>query len=677
MAKKKPDQNNKNIPAKPATVNQPAQPKKTANTAIANDSFLQRYAQPLIVSGIALFTFLVLKTCLNNKFTNWDDIGYVTSNPLIKHNSWDAIKAIFSVDNPVMGNYHPLTILTYAIEYSYQGLEPFIYHLDSILIHILVTISVYLFIKVLTGRTVAAAIAALLFGIHPMHVESIAWAAGRKDLIYSLFYVLSCTTYIFYIRTTGSKRIMWYIAGIVLFALSLLAKSVAVTLPVALFLFDYYEQRKPQLSLLLEKIPHFALSLLFGLLSIDAQKKVGALGTLDVHFNPIERAALGCYALSNYLWKAIAPSGLSNFYPYPMKVNDALPGSYYTYLVVIIALVAAIWYFGRKNKIVVFGTVFFLINMILLLQFMPVGGAIMSDRYGYLPYMGLFLIAGWFVSNLFEGPEKKPSANIVLGGVLIYCTALGYLANERCQDWYNSVTLWQDDAEKHPESPIAYFYLGQEYFGRYESATNPADKKGKADTCLMYFNASVERKPDYINPIICIGELQRTYGQIDAAKATYYRAMKINPKNESVYLGLAIAFCIKQQFDSADYCFRTALSLNPYLPEGHSNYANFLDIVGKTDSSLKEYAVSLAQNPDVYIPYMNRARLYIRQKKFDEAIADYNMAMTKKPEDGEPYYQRSRIYSMRGNKAQARQDVEKAIALGYPGVDKAYYESLK
>lgn len=677
MAKKKNERNviAGNTPAKPTTTSPRPAARQTATGE--NDSFIRKYAEQLIVSAIALVTFLFLKTCTNNKFTNWDDIGYVTSNPLIKNSSWEGIKAIFSVDNPVMGNYHPLTIVTYAFEYSYKGLEPFIYHLDNVLIHVLVTVAVYLMVKVLTGRTVAAAIASLLFGLHPMHIESVAWIAGRKDLIYGLFYLLSCTTYIYYIRAKDGKKMAWYFLGLVLFALSLLAKSVAVTLPVTLFLFDYFENRKIHLNLLLEKIPHFGLSLLFGILSVDAQKKIGALGTLDVSFNPLERMALGCYALWNYLWKAVVPAGLSNFYPYPMKENDALPASYYIYPAIIIAIVFAIWKFARHNKIVVFGAAFFLINILLLLQFIPVGGAIMSDRYGYIPYLGIFLIVGWLVSGYFGVPEKKQTANIVLGAVLTYCAVLGFFSNQRCQDWYDSISLWQDDAEKHPESPIAYFYLGQEYFGRFESATNPVDKKNKADSCLYYFNLSVARKPDYINPIICIGELQRTFGQIEEAKSTYYQALKISDKNESVYLGLGIVFSIKQQFDSAEYAFKKAISLKPYFPEGHSNYANFLDIVGRTDESLKEYAASIAQNPDTYIPYMNRAKILVKLKRYDEAVADYNTAMTKQPENGEPYYNRSRIYALKGNKAQARQDVEKAIALGYPSVDQAYYQQLK
>ena len=685
MAKKKIKENinNSNQPAKAplAKTATPSQKQPAANRStsatVDENRFLHKYAQQLIVAGIALVTFLFLKSCLADQFTNWDDLGYVTTNPLIKDISSEGIKNIFSVDHPVMGNYHPLTILIYAIEYSYKGLQPWIFHFDSLMLHILVTIAVYYFVKVLTGRTVAAAIASLLFGLHPMHIESVAWVAGRKDVLYGLFYILTCTTYIFYIRAAGSKKMVWYITGIILFALSLLCKSVAVTLPVTLFLFDYYESRKPAIGLILEKLPHFGLSLLFGVLSVFAQKNIGALGTLDVSFNPLERMALGCYALCTYLWKSVVPIGLSNFYPYPGKDGGSLPGSFYMYPLLIIGLVYIVWKYARKNKIVVLGSLFFIINIILLLQFIPVGGAIMSDRYGYIPYLGLFLMLGWFVSGYFEGKEKSSTGNVVLGITLAYCAVLGFMSNERCKDWYDSISIWKDDAAKHPDSPIAYFYLGQHYSGLYEAATDPADKKIKADSTLYFFNMSVQRKPDYINPIICIGELQRNFGLIAEAKKTYYTAMKINSKNESVYLGLGIVFAMEHNFDSAAYCFTTAIKLKSYFPEGYSNYANFLDIAGQVDSSLKVYAIAISQNPDAPIPYMNRAKIYMKQGKFDLAIADYNKVTQLMPTSGEYYYLRSRCYAQKGNKTQALQDADKAISLGYKAVDNTYYQQLK
>ena len=681
MAKKKNNQTPAaaNIPAK-TPAHAPKQQPAARNTkpTAANDSFINKNAQLLIVSGIALVTFLFYCTILGNKLTNWDDLGYIISNSLIRDSSAEGIRKIFSIDNPVMGNYHPLTILLYTIEFSYKGLEPFIYHFDSLILHVLVTISVYFFIRTLTHRTVAAAITALLFGLHPMHVESVAWAAGRKDVLYGLFFVLSCTTYVHYLRTEGSKKIIWYVSGLLLFAISLLAKSVAVSLPVTLFLIDFFEKRKWSFRIIIEKIPHFALALLFGLISVHAQDKIGALASLDVKFNPIERLALGAYALCTYLWKAILPLGLSNFYPYPLKENGALPGSYYVYLAIMAALIFVLWWYGRKSRAVIFGIGFFIVNIFLLLQFIPVGGAIISDRYGYIPYLGLFFLAGWFVSDYFEGKEKNTTGKLALGITLAYCVVLGFMTYQRCQDWHDSISLWNDDRDKHPEAPVAYFYLGQEYDTQYEDATDPKEKKTDLDSAYYYFVKAIEHKPDYLNALVCLGELQRNIGQIDEAKKSYDKAMKINDKNDGVYLGLGVIYAIKKQYDSAAYCFKTTLQLKPGFPEAHSNYANFLDIIGKTDSSIKEYAVAISLNPEAYIPYMNRARIYlVETHNYDAAIADYNKVIQIKPAMGEPYYLRSKCYFQKGNKAQAIQDADKAISLGYAQADQNYLQQLK
>ena len=669
---KKTNKQNINAGSTPA---RPMQQRPAAKLHESNSAtFWDKYGKWAIPAAIGVITFLFLQECLNNQLTNWDDLGYIITNPLIKDTSPDAIKNIFSVSHPVMGNYHPLTILLYYFEYGKYGLDPWIYHFTSLMLHVLCTIAVYYFVRLLTGRTIAATIVGLLFGLHPMHIESVAWAAGRKDVLYGLFFVLSLSCYVKYVRT--EKKAMWYIAVLVLYTLSLLAKSVAVTLPVTLFIIDYFEKRKFSFKLILEKVPHFGLSLLFGILSIIAQKDVGALATLDANFNPLERFALGCYALVTYLWKAVVPAGLSNFYPYPLKVNDSLPASYYMYPAMIIALAFVIWKFARHNKAIIFGIAFFIINIFLLLQFLPVGGAIVSDRYGYIPYLGLFFILGWVVSEYFEDKAKMGTGKILLGVTLVYCLALGFASNERCKDWYDAITLWQDDIDKHPEAPVGYFYLGQEYFTRYEEATNANKKKVMADSAMINFNMSIARKPDYINPVICVAELQRNFGMIDSAKNTYMRAMKIKDNNESVYLGLAVIYSIKQQYDSAQYCFRKGLQIKPFAPEGHSNYANYFDIVGKLDSSLKEYAISIEQNPDAYIPYMNRGRIYQRLNKLPEALKDFNMAAERSSESGDVYLSRSKCFLAMGNKAEALKDAQKAASLGVP-VDPTYMGQLR
>lgn len=618
--------------------------------------------QPLILAGIAAITWLTYKGALDNQFTNWDDLGYVLTNPLIKDSSTEGLLRLFERTSVVMGNYHPLTIVTYWYEYGKEGLEPWIYHFDSIIFHIITTVTAYIFVRTLTRSTLTAAIAALLFAIHPMRVESVTWIAGRKDILYGMFYLLACTTHILYVRAKAGKRALWFASTIVLFALSLMCKSVGVTLPVVLFLIDMYERRDLKFMLLIEKLPLFALSVTFGLLSVWAQKDVGALGTLDVHFTWFERIALGCYALCTYVWKLVLPVGLTNFYAYPMKVNDSLPLAFYGYPLLVIGVLFAIWKYGRNNMPLLLGVLFFIINLLLLLQFIPVGGAVMSDRYTYIPYVGLFLIIGHFVAKLIE--EKKALGMPMLFVVLAASGAYAYATNERNKDWYDSVSLWNDAIAKNPASPIGYFYLGQEYYTKFEGAQNQADRKKYGDSALVYFSKSVEHKPDYTSPIICIGEYMRSTGHIEEAKAAYLKALAIKDDLESAYLGLGVAYSIQGKYDSAAPVFRKALTLKKYFPEGYSNYANFLEIVGKTDSAILTYEKAISQNPDAYIPYMNRGRIYAKLQKYDLAIKDYDHAVALKPEYADPWLQRAQCHLARGNKTQARADAAEAKKLG-------------
>jgi tetratricopeptide (TPR) repeat protein len=423
---------------------------------------------------------------------------------------------------------------------------------------------------------------------------------------------------------------------------------------------------KNTLMVLLEKVPFFAMSIGMGLLSVKAQAQIGALNTSDANFTGIERFALGFYALFTYIWKAIVPAGLTNFYPYPLKSGDALPAIYYVFPFLILGLAGAVVWFGRKNKIVSFGSAFFVVNLLLLLQFIAVGGAIVSDRYSYIPYLGLFLIAGWFVSQYFERKETAGTGKIVLGVVVAYSLVLGGVANARAKTWYDSVTLWKDNIDKYSYSPTGYFYLGQEYYTRYEKSTNPQEQQMLGDSAMYYFNQSVAHKPDYLEPTVCIGDYQRAHGQTQAAKATYLKAQAINPKNEAPYQGLGVVYAILQQYDSSEYNFRKALSIKPNA-EAESNLANLFNIEGKNDSSLAHYAKSIAMNPDSYIPYMNRAKIYVAMSRWKEAIGDYDHAIAIRPETGEPYFRRATCYAQLGDQAKAKADMDQAKARGFNG----------
>jgi tetratricopeptide (TPR) repeat protein len=431
--------------------------------------------------------------------------------------------------------------------------------------------------------------------------------------------------------------------------------------------------------LLIEKIPHFALAIGFGIRSILDQHTFGALDTKGEAYTFIERIPLGCYAFITYLWKAIAPVGLSCFYPYPPKPNGSLSAEYYIYPAVVIAVIFIVWRFLRKNKVVMFGLLFFLVNIALLLQFIPVGGAIIADRYSYIPYIGLFFIPGWYISGLFLPGGKKQYAYPALAISLLYVLFLGYLSNERCKAWYDTISLWRDEMEKEPLTYNSYNNLGSEYSGKFNTSVNQNEKKVYFDSAYYFLNKTIELQPDFVNAYVLLGELMREANQFPEAKKYYSKALslKTSDKTPEAYLGLAIIYAISRNFDSSAFCFRQAIQLKPYFPEAHSNYGNFLDMTGRRDSAVVQYGIAISQNPDVDAFYLNRGRAYTQLNLWNEAMKDFEKAIALNPNLGDNYYARSHCYAHAGNKSLALQDVQKAISLGCTQVDKTYYESLQ
>jgi protein O-mannosyl-transferase len=663
--------------ADPLAANAIQQPSRIKNAVAGSSSsgIPRPYLHLLIMAVISILCWVFLRSCLSNQFTNWDDPGYIQDNVLVKSLDLENIKAIFST--PVMGNYHPLTILSYALEYNFAHLDPALYYFDNLILNVLDTLLVYWLVILLTKRPVAGIVTALLFGLHPMHVESVAWISERKDVLYVFFYLSACISYIYYLRTTGSNRRKWYVAVALLFVCALLSKPVAVTLPLTLLLIDYFERRQWQRSVLIEKIPHFLVALTFGIVALKVQQSAGAMDMQKIHYNFIERIALGGYAFVTYLYKAVLPVRLCNVYAYPLKVNGTIPLVYYLCPAAAIALVVLAWRYTRQNRILVFGFLLFLVNIALLLQFIQVGDAIIAERYSYLPYLGLFFIAGWYVSVLFEPDFKKSYGNILKAAAGVYMVTFFFISSARSEVWHDSVTLWLDAVKTDPVRNIGgYNNLGFIYYQRWLTNPDPYEKKKNYDSAYLFLNKAIELNPEYTSPYISLGEMVRGAGQFDEARNLYFKALKYSPKNPNMYLGLAILYYIKKDMDSAGMWFRNAIAADP-SPQAYGNYANFLNFTGKTDSALVNYEIAIKRAPDQYSSYLNRSRVYRDNKRPDEAIKDLDMAIKLNPDLGDLYYERSMSYNIKGNRAQAIADVEKAISLGFNRVDNNYYQGLK
>jgi len=618
----------------------------------------------IILACVAIAGYVVYFPSLSSDFTNWDDPGYLTQNYEIRDWTKNGINHLFS--SYTMGNYHPLTMLSFAWEYHTAALKPYIYHRDSMLLHIFTCLAVTFFTWLITRNFSITAICGILFAIHPMHVESVAWIAGRKDVMYGLFYFLALIAYYYYYSSKKNK-ILFYGMCMIMFALSLLSKGVAVTLPISCLLVDYYLKRPLKIRLLIEKIPLFILSIIFGIISIKSQQSVEAIQS-DTVFPVVDRVFFASYAFLAYISKFLLPWDLCNFYPYPVQTNGHFTTIWYLYPVMLAALLLIVFLFARKNRGVMFGFLFYTTAIFLLLQLLPVGTAIIADRYSYIAYFGLFFIIGYLYYKAMLGVPAwlktiRPVFPIILLGWFIY---LGMTTRARCEVWKNTESLWRDAIEKQPTLSTAYNNLGYELY----------NKEAKYDEALPYFTKAIELLPTFELPYMNRGEIYRIQGKNQLAQIDFNKAISLKPNDAKPYLSRAILYCIKGKLDSAGADFDKCISIDPNMAEAYSSRGNYYDMRGKFDSSIADYNKAISLKPDIPDAYMNRGEAFIRHKDFDAGIADLNTYLQLKPESGEVYMKRSSAYLDRKEYKNALQDALQAKTLGFT-VDANYIENLK
>ena len=363
---------------------------------------------------IVSFTSIIYFKSLFNDLLFWDDNIYVINNKDITNLSFNSLKTIFSGFYAYC--YLPLTMLTYSLEYHFFGLNPFIYHLDNLVLHLFNIILVFIFIyklslgselREINTRQYAISLAfivALLFAIHPMHVESVAWISERKDLLYSFFFLSSLIFYIKYISQIKSS-IIHYPLSIILFFLSCLSKPTAVTLPFVLILIDYFFNRfslKSKVKLFKEKIPFFILSLLFLIIAFYSQKHEIVVNSADdSYFNLFHRIFLFSFALTFYLYKVIAPFHLSVIHSFLGNAKH-FPSLYYISSLILLIIPLIIFISGKSRKLLIFGFLFFFTTIALSLQIIPFRFAIVCERYTYIPYIGLFFIIACIFQSILK-----------------------------------------------------------------------------------------------------------------------------------------------------------------------------------------------------------------------------------------------------------------------------------
>ncbi|MBN2662494.1 MAG: tetratricopeptide repeat protein [Bacteroidales bacterium] len=634
---------------------------------------------------LVVVTFGVFSPTFKNTFTNWDDGKYVAENPLIQPLNFETVKEIFfSKDlgkRYWMGNYHPLTMLSLSINYAFSEVDDdgnanaFGFQLVNIILHVLNTLLVFFVIKLLLKNLNIAFFAAILFGIHTLHVESVSWIAERKDVLYTFFFLLGLLSYIKY---SYDFKIRNYLFAFLFFFLSLLSKGQAVTLAVTIILIDYFKDRKLlSTRVIVEKLLFLILAFVFGLIAVTAQKEGNALQVINS--TPfLNRIGIASYGFTVYILKLFVPINLSAVYPYPDIVHQTIPAYFWLGLITVALTAFAAFKTMKSNKIIFLGIGFFVVNIVLLLQLLPVGSAIYADRYVYIPSIGFYLIFAYFLNKV----KDKNMQFVILS---VYVVTLSFFTINRIDDWKDSTTLWEDVVVKQPNSVVAWNNLGSEYNRTatyYLDSGNVQKFEEYSNKAIDCFNTAIIQKPDYTSAFYNRGFSK--FNIADFSGDTTIMLSALEDFNSSIstdieffegYLQRGIIYDWLGNYQKAIIDFNYALKFRPKNTRLIVNRGTTKGKTGDYDGAIDDFNLAISINPDQPQAYSNRGLAYAFKKEYELAIADYTTSLNFE-NDGKTFFNRGIAYFRIEDYSNAIIDFEKAIMLNFAIGELYFYKAL-
>ncbi len=491
---------------------------------VAQKSYL--FDPRIVIPVLCCAVLLAFTWGWGNSFVYWDDPVYVTDNPFIQ--SPDFAGLLHLLKTECLANYHPLTMASLWLNAFVFGKGATSFIITNTVIHVLNTILIFFFARQLSAKNSRVPFfTALLWGLHPMHTESVIWVSERKDVLYVFFFLLSCIQYTFFLET--EKRKHW-IYAIVFFLLSCLAKGMAVVLPLILVLLDYWFGKKWYSSkCLVQKAPFFTIALIFGIIAIDVQAggNLGGLleklsqngdSAINTNLGIVQKICFGSYALWVYIFKLFFPVHQHNFYTYPA------PGQYYDiqYIIApigVLALLVFVAVMYKRRKVFFFGTLFFLLTIVPVLQFVQLGSAIVSERYTYLSYFGLiFMLVYW--------ADEYADRKLLMSALGLVAAAFIFLTYRQTQTYKDTITLflnsykYEPNAERVNEVLVANYCMN----GDYASAMDYGQKAIEAGTASW-------------KTLLFIGKASYYQKSYQRSSAIYKKAIAMAPANKisSVY----------------------------------------------------------------------------------------------------------------------------------------------
>jgi protein O-mannosyl-transferase len=553
----------------------------------------ERIKSGIVCIFLATIVWIVFGQTLRHDFINYDDNEYITENVHVLNGlNWPDVKWAFTTGHT--GYAHPVTWLTHQFDYQLYGAWAGGHHLTSLVIHTVNSLLLFFLFWRMTRDLWPSAFIAALFAIHPLHVESVAWVAERKDVLSGLFFLLTLHAYVAYAAKPEAWR---YLLALCLFVLGILSKPMLVTVPCLLLLLDYWPLRRMTFPaskgdppgrfslgrLILEKVPFALIAAVWSLLTFAFQSTTGVVA--KAHLGFAHRMANAVVSYTMYVWNTFWPEDLALFYPYPRTLPSGAVMVSAALLVLILVLCIAK---RRSSPYLMIGWLWFLGMLVPVIGFVQVGEQSRADRYTYLPQIGLCLLATWGTLELFAQWRRGRQVLAVMALVII--TGLTTLSHLQASYWQNSETLWHHSLAVTSDNHIAENNLGNELM-----------KKGQLDEAVVHLRKALAIFADY----------------------------------PEAHNNLGYALANKGNWAESITSYRAAVRIRPNYPKAHNNLAISLAELGKTDEALAEFREALRIDRDYQEAHCNLAIVLLRLGRRDEAVAHLREALRLKPDDAE------------------------------------------
>ena len=598
----------------------------TAKSTHGNKLFNVRPAI-LICLFLVIATLAVYWQVRNYPFINYDSRKYVTENHYVKAGL--TVKSMaWSFTAVHASNWHPLTWLSHMLDCQLYGMNPGRHHLTNVLIHILNTLLLFLVLKRMTGAVWRSGLVAALFALHPLHVESVAWVAERKDVLSTFFWMLTLWSYARYVERSDFYR---YLIVLLFFSFGLMAKPMLVTLPFVLLLLDYWPLRRFRLGLsgdsnnsqqkcfnsglIREKIPFLFLSAASSVITFMVQKSGGAVNSLNVI--PFKtRIANAVVSYGGYIGKMIWPHNLAVFYPYPKSIplwEVAVAGLF-------LAGVSVVTFRLRITKpYFLTGWLWYIGTLVPVIGLVQVGLQSMADRYTYVPLIGIFIIIAWGVPDVIsKWRYKKIGLSVITATTISFLMITSWF---QIGYWSNSTILFEHALDVTVDNSVAHVNLGE-----------ALGEQGKTDAAVRHCYEALRIKPDLVTPHLNLGVALRGQGKLNEAMEHFSMALQIKPDCAEAHYELGDTLIRKGDFTGAIEHYLEAIRIKPDYVKAYNNLGVILVRQNKNKAAIHHFSKAIQIDPNYADVYYNLGKVFANQGRINEAILNYRKALDFSPQ---------------------------------------------